>query len=208
MEKSTKTYNDSNSFTESETYEILDLNSTKIDFYRSLTENKFQYKNDKICCIELMNKYKINIKFQEDWTIKDVNNINKLKLLKSIFESQEFKSTYSNNNDIVSEEINNYFSLFDLHIILYRSKSDEIETKINLDIKLEQLIELGLIKYKLPSFYFKEVKKIYLINENEKNITLEILEYSNPIFLDGNLFPKNKNIDFLKSNPVIQFILI
>lgn len=96
-----------------------------------------------------------------------------------------------------------------MHLILYRAVKDEKETKIDFDIKLCDLKNLGLLKsYKYPFFLFKDnrnsshkIHKEFLqidifetISENEGEM----------YFLFENYLPRLKPLAVLKRNPEVE----
>jgi hypothetical protein len=101
-------------------------------------------------------------------------------------------------------------SVFDLHLVLYRSIKNEIETKIDFDIKLKELKGLGLLKnYKYPFFVFKDNRNI----NNRISIELEnsIETYQNIIDTEQELFliyknylPRTNTLMTLKRFPLLE----
>ena len=107
--------------------------------------------NIRICCVEFQNNNQILIKYEENWTVKD--------LIKEIIKSKEFKEIYSNRNLILNSKRN--LILFDLHLCIYRQIKPDYENKISFETKIDDLYSIGLIKNSLyPFFYSKIIKHL------------------------------------------------
>jgi hypothetical protein len=130
-------------------------------------------------------------------------------LVKAIIRHREFKKIYPTKEWTKDSE--SYLSLFDLHLIIYRSIKEETETKISMDVTLEELQSLGLLKsYKYPFFIFqdnrdlkKKIPKIF----KTKGISLkeEIINGDNELFLIyQDYLPRTNSLHLLKSFPDLE----
>lgn len=94
-----------------------------------------------------------------------------------------------------------HLNLFDLHLILYRSIKNETETKIDFDVKLSELHNLGLLKnHKYPFFIFKD-------NRNKSTIKMSVETVENTLENDKLLcmytdyLPRSNTISVLNTFP-------
>lgn len=94
-------------------------------------------------------------------------------------------------------------SLFDLHLIMFRSIKDETETKIDSDIKINMFFELGLIKnWSFPFFEFKDNRNLNLKINLDTNTLKDITDNEDPLLCYKKILPRNNIVDFIKKNPV------
>jgi hypothetical protein len=101
--------------------------------------------------------------------------------------------------------IEDFLTLFDLHLIIFRSMKEESETKIDFDMKLNELSDLGLIKnYRFPFFYFKDNTNSDFQIKLNKDYYKEINEFEDYRKIYKKYLPRNNAIDFIKKNPVIN----
>lgn len=90
-----------------------------------------------------------------------------------------------------SDDIASYIMLFDLHLIFLRSIKSESETKLDLTMRIEELIEAGFLKdHKSPVFLLKD-------NRNSNNYFKFEAESEYELFL-----PRTNTLKFIRRNPV------
>jgi hypothetical protein len=99
-----------------------------------------------------------------------------------------------------------FLSVFDLHLILYRSIKDEPETKIDFNIKMKELCELGLLKnFKFPFFIFKDNRNINnrVAKEFIEDMDLKKLmkESRESFFVYRNYLPRTGTVMIMKMFP-------
>ena len=155
------------------------INSTMGDLGAYYVPQKYYDPNSsvRICCIELPNNSQMFVKYEKEWTIKD--------LVKSVIKSHEFKKIY-NQRDYILDSIN-HLSLFDLQTCLYRQIKPDYENKINFDVKIDALHEKGLLKnQKYPFFIFKDNKSPFSFNFCSNQIKSDILKTVIDCGYDGN----------------------
>ena len=113
------------------------LNSTMGDLGAYYVAQKYYDPNssERICAVQLINNSLIYIKYEREWTVKD--------LIKAIINSKEFKLLYLK-RDFILDSLN-HINLFDLQICLYNQIKPEYENKINYDVKIDLLHEKGLL---------------------------------------------------------------
>ena len=100
-------------------------------------------------------------------------------------------------------------ALFDLHLIIFRSIKEETETKIDFDMRLDSLLEKGLIKnYRYPFFYFKDNRNSNLNIAYDEKLYKELNEVEEPLACYKKYLPRNNSVDFIKKNPVSKIKLI
>ena len=110
--------------------------------------------NPQIICIELSNNTRIYFQYEDSWTIET--------LIHKILSHKDYMKLYSNRTWQLTAKHHSY-SLFDLHLAIYHSIKDELETKIDHKITLGTLRNLGLIKdYKYPLLNLNYVKYLKL----------------------------------------------
>ena len=96
-----------------------------------------------------------------------------------------------------------FLTLFDLHLIIFRSMKEESETKIDFDMKLNELSDLGLIKnYRFPFFYFKDNTNSDFQIKCNKEFYEEINKFEDSRRVYKKYLPRNNSVDFIKKNPV------
>ena len=101
--------------------------------------------SERICNIELKNNNQILISYSENDSI--------YKLLNNIIKNKQFKKLYSSRNYTFNYK--KVFILFELHLCLYKDIKKDYENKIDLEMKLDDLHRLGILKnYKKPFFLF------------------------------------------------------
>ena len=155
------------------------INSTMGDLGAYYVPQKYYDPNSsvRICCVELPNNSQKFIKYEKDWTIKD--------LVKSVIKSNEFKKIY-NQREYILDSLN-HLSLFDLQICLYQQIKPDYENKINFDIKIDALHEKGLLKnHRYPFFIFKDNKTPFSFNFCSNQIKSDILRNVIDCQYDGN----------------------
>ena len=80
---------------------------------------------------------------------------------------------------------------------------EESETKIDFDMKLSELSDLGLIKnYRFPFFYFKDNRNSDFQIKLNKEFYEEINQFEDTSIVYKKYLPRNNSIDFIKKNPV------
>ncbi len=115
---------------------------------------------------------------------------------------KEVQKIYANREWMLDSE--NYLTLFDLHLILYRSIKSETETKIDFQIKLSQLQELGLLKHhKYPFFTFKDNRNKSIV-KLEKELIESILDNGKFYCLYKDYLPRSNVFHILKSFPDLE----
>lgn len=103
---------------------------------------------------------------------------------------KEFAKLYPGREFALDSE--HFLSMFDLHLILYRSIKDELETKLNFNIYLSELKEQGLLKnYKYPFFNFKDNRNSH--NKIEKKLEEDSTLYEEITYNDHELYMVYKN---------------
>ena len=155
------------------------INSTMGDLGAYYVPQKYYDPNSsiRICCIELPNNSQIYIKYEKDWTVKD--------LVKSVINTRQFNLMYNQRNYILDSK--NHLNLYDLQICLYRQIKPDYENKISFDEKIDALHEKGLLKnYKYPFFIFKDNKTPFSFNYCSNQIKSDILRAMIDCEFDGN----------------------
>ena len=155
--------------------------------------------HEKICCIELANNNQLLLRYDLEWTVKDLVN--------AIIHSQEFKKLYPNRD--WQENSKYHLPLFDLHLAIFRTIKPETETKVDFDIKLEDLFNKGFLKsYKYPFFVFKDNRnKGSLIQSYEEKLELlETISQNNfeTYTIYKNYLPRLNIFGMLNSHPEIE----
>ncbi len=117
---------------------------------------------------------------------------------------KEFRKLYPNKEWVSDSE--HFISVFDLHLILYRSIKDEPETKIDFNIKMRELSDLGLLKnFKFPFFIFKDNRNINnrVGKEFSEDLELKKLIYENKetFLLYKNYLPRTSTMMIMKMFP-------
>ena len=178
------------------------INSTMGDLGAYYVPQKYYDPNSsaRICCIELPNNSHIFIKYEKEWTVKD--------LVKAVIKTKEFKLVY-NQRDYILDSIN-HLNLFDLQICLYRQIKPDYENKINYDVKIDALHEKGLLKnHKYPFFIFKDNKTPFSFNFCSNQLKSDILK--NVIDSEFNqnaiysfYLPRNNSIYKINSFPELE----
>lgn len=103
-----------------------------------------------------------------------------------------------------------YLTLFDLHLLLYRSIRDETETKIDFSVKLEELQSLGLLKnFRYPFFVFKENRntqdKIWKeISKGDKGLLQNMVDTGELLLIYQNYLPRTNSFLSLKRFPELE----
>ena len=154
--------------------------------------------SERICNIELKNNNQILISYSENDSIH--------KLLNKIIKNKEFKKLYSSRNYIFNNK--KVFILFDLHLCLYKDIKQDYENKIDLEMKLDDLHRLGILKnYKKPFFYLSENKMPLFFYNNEiyKETYKNINENKNFYYLYKNYLPRVNTLNKLSFSPEIYF---
>lgn len=99
--------------------------------------------------------------------------------------------------------------MFDLHLIIFRSIKDELETKIDFDMSLNDLLEKGLIKnHRYPFFYFKDNRNNRLNIFADEKLLKEIHENEEALLCYKKYLPRNNTVNFIMKNPVNKLILL
>ena len=155
MENSNNENNDNNQNENTENDNLNEKNKGNENINKNIDNTKISEKtnnnNIRICCVEFQNNNQILIKYEENWTVKD--------LIKEIIKSKEFREIYSNRNLILNSKRN--LILFDLHLCIYRQIKPDYENKISFETKIDDLYSIGLIKNSLyPFFYSKIIKHL------------------------------------------------
>ena len=178
------------------------LNSTMGDLGAYYVAQKYYDPNssERICAILLMNYSLIYIKYERDWTVKD--------LIKAIIQTKEFRLFYLK-RDIILDSLN-HINLFDLQICLYNQIKPEYENKINYDVKIDLLHEKGLLKnHKYPFFLFKDNRTPFTFNFCTNQIKSDLLKNVIDNKNDSNAIyylylPKNNIMNKLNSFPQLE----
>ena len=99
------------------------INSTMGDLGAYYVPQKYYDPNTstRICCIEFPNNNHIYIKYEREWTVKD--------LIKAIIKTREF-NLYYHKRDYILNSLN-HLHLFDLHLCLYQQIKPDYENKIS-----------------------------------------------------------------------------
>ena len=123
--------------------------------------------SSRICAIELPNNSLLYIKYEKEWTIKE--------LILAVLQTKEFRILYPY-RDIILDG-NNHINLFDLQICIYNQIKPDYENKINFDIKIDLLHEKGLLKnHKYPFFLFKDNRAPFSFNFCSNQIKSDLLK--------------------------------
>ena len=131
------------------------INSSMGDLGAYYVAQKYYDPNSsaRICTIELPNNNLLYIKYEKEWTVKE--------LIEAVIQTKEFRLLYPN-RDIILDALN-HINLFDLQICIYNQIKPDYENKINYDVKIDLLHERGLLKnHKYPFFYSKITEHIFL----------------------------------------------
>ena len=155
------------------------INSTMGDLGAYYVPQKYYDPNSsaRLCCVELPNNSQIYIKYEKEWTVKD--------LIKAVIKTREFNLLYNQRNYILDSI--NHINLYDLQICLYRQIKPEYENKINIEVKIDALHEKGLLKnHKYPFFIFKDNKTPFSFNYCSNQIKSDILRNVIDCEFDGN----------------------
>ena len=155
------------------------INSTMGDLGAYYVPQKYYDPNTstRICYIEFPNNSHIYIKYEKEWTVKD--------LMKVIIKSKEFNLLY-NKRDYILDSLN-HLHLFDLHLCLYQLIKPDYENKISFDVKIDALHEKGLLKnYKYPFFIFKDNKTPFSFKFCSNQIKGDLLKNIIDCQFDGN----------------------
>ena len=156
--------------------------------------------SERIVAIELPNNSIIYIKYEREWTVKE--------LMEAIIETKQFKLLYFD-RDIILDSIN-HIHFFDLHVCLYNQHKPDYENKINYNIKIDLLHEKGFLKnHKYPFFLLKDNRTPFSFNFCSNQIKSDLLKnvidtkYElNAIY---NLYlPKNFTINKLNYYPQLE----
>ncbi|MCQ2816448.1 MAG: hypothetical protein MJ252_04190 [archaeon] len=155
--------------------------------------------HEKICCIELTNNNQLLLRYDLEWTVKD--------LICAIIKNKEFKKLYPSRQ--WQENSKYHLPLFDLHLAIFRSLKPETETKIDFDVKLGDLFDKGFLKsYKYPFFVFKDNRnKGALIQSYEDKLELlETISKNNfeTYTMYKNYLPRLDIFGMLNSHPEIE----
>ena len=145
------------------------INSTMGDLGAYYVPQKYYDPNTstRICCIEFPNNNHIYIKYEREWTVKD--------LIKAIIKTREF-NLYYHKRDYILNSLN-HLHLFDLHLCLYQQIKPDYENKISFDVKIDALHEKGLLKnYKYPFFIFKDNKTPFCFKFCSNQIKSDLLK--------------------------------
>ena len=167
----------------------------------SLNTNTFsipEYK-ERLCCIELSNNNRIYLKYELNWTIKD--------LIKNIVNHPEFKRLYPSRDWIFFSK--NHLPLFDVHLAPFRKLKRDNETKLDFDLTFENLHNKGLLKNpKYPFFIFKDNRNngdMLQFHEDKIDALKKIKEYDNETYLlYENYLPRISPLIILNSNPELE----
>ena len=123
--------------------------------------------SDRICAIEFPNNSLIYIKYEKEWTVKE--------LIEAILKTKEFRLLYLK-RDIILDGFN-HINLFDLQICLYNQIKPDYENKINYNVKIDLLHEKGLLKnHKYPFFLFKDNRAPFSFNFCSNQIKSDVLK--------------------------------
>jgi hypothetical protein len=155
------------------------INSTMGDLGAYYVPQKYYDPNSsiRICCVELPNNSLIYIKYEKEWTVKD--------LINAVIKTKQFNLIY-NQRDYLLDSLN-HLNLFDLQICLYRQIKPDYENKISFDVKIDALHEKGLLKnYKYPFFIFKDNRSPFSFNYCSNQIKSDILKSIIDSEYDGN----------------------
>ena len=178
------------------------LNSTMGDLGAYYVAQKYYDPNssERICAVQLINNSLIYIKYEREWTVKD--------LIKAIINSKEFKLLYLK-RDFILDSLN-HINLFDLQICLYNQIKPEYENKINYDVKIDLLHEKGLLKnHKYPFFLFKDNRAPFSFNFCSNQIKSDLLKNVIDAKYESNAvyslyLPKNNIMNKLNSFPELE----
>ena len=183
------------------------INEIKINESENEISSEFNHSfmildtKEHLCCIELSNNNHIYLKYELNWTIKD--------LIKNILNHSEFKKLYSSRNWIFLSK--NHLSLFDVHLAPFRKIKKDIDTKLDFNLTFESLHKKGLLKNpKYPFFIFKDNKNngnIIQFHEDKINILKKIIENENEYYLLYNKYlPRINPFIILNSNPELEIL--
>ena len=155
------------------------INSSMGDLGAYYVPQKYYDPNSsaRICCIELPNNSNIFIKYEKEWTVRD--------LIISVIKSKQFTYLY-NQREYILDSLN-HINLFDLQVCLYRQIKPDYENKISYDVKIDALHEKGLLKnHKYPFFIFKDNKTPFSFNLCSNQIKSDLLKNIIDCEFDGN----------------------
>ena len=145
------------------------INSSMGDLGAYYVAQKYYDPNSssRICAIELPNNSIIYIKYEREWTVKE--------LIEAILKTKEFRLLYLK-RDIILDAIN-HINLFDLQICLYNQIKPDYENKINYNVKIDLLHEKGLLKnHKYPFFLLRDNRTPFSFNFCSNQIKSDLLK--------------------------------
>ena len=178
------------------------INSSMGDLGAYYVAQKYYDPNSsvRICTIELPNNNLLYIKYEKEWTVKE--------LIEAVINTKEFKTLYPN-RDIILDGLN-HINLFDLQICIYNQIKPDYENKINYDVKIDLLHEKGLLKnHKYPFFLFKDNRTPFSFNFCSNQIKSDLLKNVVDTNYDTNAvyslyLPRNNIITKLNSFPQLE----
>jgi hypothetical protein len=81
-------------------------------------------------------------------------------------EHKEFKRIYHNKGQF--SDYNFSSNMFDLNLVIYKNLKNQQDTKVDLNIKIQNLAELGLLNdYKYPFFYLSDSRNFNKISTDD-----------------------------------------
>ena len=178
------------------------INSSMGDLGAYYVAQKYYDPNSsvRICTIELPNNNLLYIKYEKEWTVKE--------LIEAVIQTKEFRLLYPN-RDIILDALN-HINLFDLQICIYNQIKPDYENKINYDVKIDLLHERGLLKnHKYPFFLFKDNRTPFSFNFCSNQIKSDLLKNVVDTNYDTNAvyslyLPRNNIITKLNSFPQLE----
>ena len=182
------------------------INSSMGDLGAYYVAQKYYDPNSssRICAIELPNNSLLYIKYEKEWTVKE--------LIEAVLKTKEFRLLYPS-RDIILDG-NKHINLYDLQICIYNQIKPDYENKINFDIKIDLLHEKGLLKnHKYPFFLFKDNRAPFSFNFCSNQIKSDLLKNVIDTNYETNAIyslylPKNNIIHKLNSFPQLEDFFI
>lgn len=173
--------------TSEEEQELFEEEREKIFVYQKelLSENYDEH----IVGIELKNNNKIYIKYNIEWTIKD--------LIKRVLNHKEFHKIYR--NKILNYNSNFFINHFDLEMTCFQKLKDILERKIDYSITMKDLLKLKLLKNnRFPFFGLIDNRNLDYLKMNNKE---EIISNNEFLYCYDNFLPRTNSYYFLIHNP-------
>lgn len=126
-----------------------------------------------------------------------------IKLIKAVIRHKSFSKIYSNKDWVLRAE--QFISIFDMHLIFMRSIKDEAETKLDHNMKIQELKESGYLKdHRYPVFVLRDSRNSNLSIKFNGDLYEAILNNRNEqLLMYKDFLPRNNVLQVLQRFPVI-----